>query len=355
MNESSHIYSIHPRRLAPLAIRLLVGLAILAFVFSRGADLNQVSQIIKNANPAHILLVLLIAIAGEILTACKWTLLIQYIGGKLPLLDGVRASFIGMFYNNFLPGSVGGDIVRVLLVARHAGGKARALASAFMQRNTGLAGLFVIGIPAAFLWPVRLELPNEFQLTRLEWLRDCRFWLLTAVVGYGAVNLALFSRQTYSFIWNIFQRTAGHPDQPSAIRQSRKSLLLTPLTYLFQKLRRFHTELHGFRYWLTAPLVISAITQLIDIFMVWNLSQALSVPIPFHILLVAVPMVTLANLIPITINGIGLREAMYVALLTASDSVMPSQAVALSLMHFAIIITLSAIGGLWQWKFSGQA
>src|SRR5690606_26936878 len=100
-----------------------------------------------------------------------------------------------MFYNNFLPGSVGGDVVRVLLIARYAGGKAKAAASVFMQRNTGLAGLFAIGIPSSFLWPRIMDWPGELINRHMtDWLHDCRVWLLAAMVGFAGVNALLFNR-----------------------------------------------------------------------------------------------------------------------------------------------------------------
>jgi uncharacterized membrane protein YbhN (UPF0104 family) len=332
MTESSQISNSLRHRLGPLLLRLVIGSALLVFVFTRAADLRHVVETLRQASIPRLLLALVIAATGEVLTAWKWALLVRSIGGRLPLLAAVRASFIGMFYNNYFPGSVGGDVVRVLLIARYAGGKARATASAFMQRNTGVAGLFAIGIPAAFLWPRWMELPGDFLNRPLTaWLHDARAWLIGAALGYAAVNIILFSRGAYDRLWALLHR----------------HITWRPAGFFLDKIRRFHTELHGFRFWLAAPLAISAATQLLDIFMVWNLAAALNLDIPFHVLLVAVPLVTLANLLPITINGIGLREAMYVALLT-SAAIPPSHAVALSLMQFGVIVALAMVGGILQ-------
>lgn len=353
MSESSQISRIQRKRLWPWGVRLVVGLALLGFVFSRGVSLARVVEIIREANPWRLGLALGVAVVGELLTAYKWSVLVRAIGGMLPPLVGIRASFIGMFYNNFLPGSVGGDIVRVLMISRYAGGKARAVASTFMQRNTGLAGLFAFGIPAAFLWPMRVELPLGMEVPEgAGWLLDTRFWLVGAAVGYCGVNMALFSRRVYGGLWGLLQKLARLDGAGEGSETTLRKVGML-VRYLLEKLRRFHTELHGFRFWLGVPLLISVLTQLVDIFMVWNLAEGLDLGVPFYVFLGVVPVVTLANLVPVTVNGIGLREAMYVALLAAGAGVGGDRAVALSLMHFGVIITLAAVGGLWQWKISG--
>lgn len=349
MNESSQISALLRHRLAPLAVRAVVGVSLLAFVFSRGADLRHVLEIVRRADVVLLLAALGIAVTGELITAWKWALLVRFGGGVLPYGVAVRASLIGMFYNNFLPGSVGGDVVRVLLIARYAGGKAKAAASAFMQRNTGLAGLFAIGIPAAILWPLMIDFPVfAGERTLFAWPHDCRFWLISAAVGYCTVNVIMFSRTAYDRAWSLLGLnrdgvSAGGARQPGFIGGIRKTLVL-----FFQKLRRFHTELHGSRFWEARPLRLSVLTQLIDIMMVWTLSRGLGLDVPLEVLMVAVPMVTLANLLPVTVNGIGLREFMYVALLSGTG-VAASQAVALSLMQFGVIVVLSGVGGILQW------
>lgn len=339
-----------------MAVRLAIGLGLLMFLFTRQADLQSVWHLVRNARWERLLMALAIAITGEVATAWKWSLLVKRIGGRLPLSRAVRASFIGMFYNNFFPGSVGGDVAKILIVARDAGGKARAAASAFMQRNTGLAGLFIIGIPAAFLWPRHLDWPDLADLKPgARWITDSRTWLISAAIGYGAVNGVMFSRRAYDRLWLLSRRISAQTSSPLAALQGQHtaSLLQRWVRTITEKIRRFHTELHGYRFWMMAPLLLSVLTQLIDIFLVWNLSQAIGVSIPLPVLMVTVPMVTLANLLPITLNGIGLRETMYIALLH-SAGVPASQAMALSLLQFAVMLTLAAVGGALHWRQTSQ-
>lgn len=332
-----------------LMLRLMTGLALLTFVFTRGASVKEVIAAFAGADGGQLAFALGIALLGEGVTAYKWKLLIESAGGHLPLKKAVRTSLIGMFYNNFFPGSVGGDIVRALIVAKNAGGKAAAAASTFMQRNTGLAALFFVGIPAALLWPRRILMPGLVENLRLEALLSSPLlWLGLALTGYIGVNLLLFSRYLYAAVWHYLHRIsdAAAPEARVPVgRQALKMFIRRGVRAGFRKLQRFHQELHGYRFWQAGPLGLSVVTQMLDIFLIWNLAQALAISVSMTDLMVAVPLVTLANLLPITVNGIGLRETMYLALLTGAG-VAPSQAVALGLLQFGVVLSLSSAGGV---------
>lgn len=331
-----------------LALRIATGLALLGFVFSRGASIKEVAAALAGASPARLVFAVAVAVTGELVTAVKWKLLIASAGGRLPLGKAVRTSFVGMFYNNFFPGSVGGDIVRALMVARYAGGKASAAASTFMQRNTGLAALFFVGIPAAVVWHRQMNLPDVvWQNSLRAVVASPLLWLGAASVGYAAVNMVLFSRRLYAGVWRYLHKITGAEPCSYAGRGlwRVKAALGRAAKGGFKKLQRFHQELHGYPFWQGGPLALSVVSQLLDIFLVWNLAQALSIRVSLTDLLVVVPMVTLANLLPVTINGIGLRETMYLALLTGVG-VAPSEAVALGLAQFGVVLLLSASGGI---------
>lgn len=323
------------KKFLPLLLRLFVGAGLLAFLFSHQADLRKVGVVLSGVQMRWLLLAVFLGVSGEILTAYKWRTLVHFIGGYLPILKAVRVSFIGMFYNNFFPGSVGGDIVRVMLISPNAGGKARATASTFMQRNTGLAALFLVGLPASFLWPHAFtwQHPSAHGMAL-----NCSIVLVVAAVGYAAANLVLFSPAVYAATWRMLRAQLDNPGGHALTRLARK---------LIGKLHRFHTELHEFRFWLPKAHLLSVGTQLTDVMMVWSLAHSLSLPVGFPAFLVIVSVISVLNLLPISINGIGTRELMYVSLL-AAHGLNADEAIALSLMHLGMIFSLAAVGGLIQ-------
>lgn len=311
-------------RKAFLAIRIAGAAALLVLVFRVLADLETTIDLLKSAASFWLLAGLLIAVTGELVTALKWRFLARHIGSDLPLAQSVRISLVGMFYNNLLPGSVGGDVARLLMAARHLGGRARAAASVFMQRNSGLGGLLIVGNIASWLWHSSLVPPGS---PAYRWPAA---WFAVITIGYLAVNLVLLSPAAYRRAWRLL---TGFAEQRAFIASATS------------KLRRLHQELLPFRGYWSTPLLLSVISQLIDCTLVYVAARALGLAPPYYLFLVSVPLVTVAALMPVTFNGIGLREIGYILLLSAAG-VSEEAAAGIGLLQFGYIAALSAAGGL---------
>jgi hypothetical protein len=117
---------------------------------------------------------------------------------------------------------------------------------------------------------------------------------------------------------------------------------------LLHKIQRFHDSLLLFRRGVPVAVGISVVTQLLDCLMVCLIAHSMDIRLPFGLFLVYVPAVAVAALLPVSFNGIGLREAVYVVLM-GNAGVSPDQAVGISLVHFAFILGLAGAGGLIHW------
>lgn len=309
-----------------LLLRLAVAGLLLALLFRLVADWEKTWAYLRGVDMRILFVALPLAIAGEIVTAFKWKLLIRHVGFHLPMRLAVHASFVGMFYNNFAPGSVGGDVARTLIVAPVVKSKAKAAASAFMQRNTGLAGLLVVGNVASWIWPMTIPLPGPYES---GWYSSPAFWFGLITLGYVAVNGLLLSRRFY-IVWNLVRRWSGR---------------LRVADRLAHILHRLHEEVILYRGYIVTPLLLSILSQVADSAMVFLLAKSLGMTIGFAPFLISVPLATLAALVPVTFNGIGLREAAY-ALILGGTVVSNEAAIALALLHFVMIAVLSLGGGL---------
>jgi len=309
----------------PVVIRAAIAAALLLLVFRVFANFGDTLAQLKSARPEVLLAGLAIALVGELVTAYKWRLLARHVGAELPISTAYRVSLIGMFFNNLLPGSVGGDVARLLLVARHFGGRVRAAASVFMQRNTGLGGLLLVGNVACWLtW-------HSQGAAKAQGLPGHPgVWLAMVTAGYLGVNSVLVSTGLYRMVWGWIE------EWPNRFGACGKVAGI---------LRRLHEEVLPYRtYWL-APLSISVISQLVDCTLVYTAARALRLEIPYYLFLVAAPLVSVAALLPITINGIGLREIGYILLLTGNN-VSREAAAGIGLIQFGYIAVLSAVGGV---------
>ena len=311
----------------PRAMKSAAAALLLFLVFRFAASAEGTVTVIRGAKLPILLLAVLVAIAGELVTAYKWKWLLQYIGQPVSLWFTVRASYIGMFYNNLLPGSVGGDIAKTILAGPASGGLSRGVASVFMQRNTGFGALLIIANAAVWLPPLKMTVFRE----PFGHLNYAGVWFAAVTVAYVSANLVLMSSAVYSAVWAAMSRMAW--SQAAAKTAS--------------KLQRLHDALLLYRGAFGVGVGISIISQLIDCYLVFLIFHSLGIAISYWNACVFAPAATLAALVPITLNGVGLREAVYIVLLTAIF-VTAEQAVAASLVHYSMILLMAFAGGAMQ-------
>jgi uncharacterized membrane protein YbhN (UPF0104 family) len=222
-----------------------------------------------------------------------------------------------MFFNLFLPTIVGGDAVKAVLLARETGAPARATMSVFMERNTGLCALLLIALVTAyFAPPVALYGISLVTLT----------WLLAA--GYVAANIVLFSPHAYRIADRLIARS---PLKGMRARAASLYEAATPYT--------------GAIGVLVSAMLLSIVFQFIVIGVVFLSARALSLSIPLTAVAVFVPLVSLAGMVPVSVNGLGVREALYI-LLFGRIGVPAELAVSLALLYLGVTVVASLPGGI---------
>lgn len=322
-------YGIRPAVL----LRGVFAIVVLWLVFRFVASANGTFRAIREADLRFLALAVTVGVVGEVITSYKWRWLLGTIGQPVRLWFAVRACYIGMFYNNLLPGSLGGDIAKSVLARDASGGLSRAAASVFMQRNTGFAALLIVAIAAACFPPLRMKVfPDQLAL-----LNYAGVWFAVLAVLYLAANLVLMSERMYRVVWSSVIRF-----MPGAAMRAWA-----------QRFQRLHFALLLYRRAFPFGIALSLLTQLIDCLLVLLVFRAVGTDVSYWRACVFAPASTLAALVPLSINGIGLREAIYAALFT-SLAVAPEQAVAASLVHYGVILFMAGIGALVQLLPSGS-
>lgn len=316
-------------------LRLAIGALLLAAVFSLRASLNETLRLLMHAHAGWLVAGLFVSFAGEALTSLKWKWLLDGIGQRIGAWQAIGVSLVGMFYNNFLPGSVGGDIVRIVAAARAAGGKAEAAASVFLQRNTGMGALLAIALISCMLQPVQLQLFPA----RLWLLNSLPFWFSLVAAAYLLANVVLFSSLVCRWLGKLAIALSPRPDSGHLRKAAH---------YAVAKALRLHESMIRFRPGIALAVAVSLVTQMIDCLLVYICARAVGLELGFLYCCMFGPAVSLAALVPVSVNGIGLREAAYLALL-ASVNVVPAQAVGISVLYFAYITLLALVGGLLHW------
>ncbi|HEY4594524.1 MAG TPA: lysylphosphatidylglycerol synthase transmembrane domain-containing protein, partial [Thermoanaerobaculia bacterium] len=177
-----------PARLS-LALRLAVSAALVAWILRR-TPFQEVGAAFRSADLRFVLLALGLQFLDTLVSVRRWRLLIRAQGGEASFPGLVRAYFIGIFFNNLLPSTIGGDTVRVVHTARSGVGRARALAVVFVDRFLGLLALLLFAIVGALA---------SGRLT----------WLLAGAAALGLAAGLLFLHFKLHWRWDVLARASG--------------------------------------------------------------------------------------------------------------------------------------------------
>ena len=270
-----------------LLFKILVSSLSLYVVFSK-TDMKRTMTIIKGVGPAPFIIAALLYIVSQAISSYRWKLL-------LPEQFTLRRLFslymIGAFFSSFLPGVIGGDVVKAYYLNKDAKKLSVTLASIFMDRYLGYVSLMTIGIVA---FPFTL---SYFAGSVYEWLMPVI--LLTFVVG----SLLFFALR----IGRRFKVIAEFYDYFGIIRQKKGVIV--------------------------KAVLLSVVIQLIGFAAVAVLASAMGEDIPILLLLVFLPIVITIMSMPISISGLGVREVSFVALFGLIH-IAPEAATSLSLSWF---------------------
>jgi glycosyltransferase 2 family protein len=299
-----------------LFLKLAVTITLYVLIF-RKAEIPALAGGLANAHLWILGGAVVLYLCGQLLSAYKWQLLLRPVGLTVRYSTVSGFYFVGMFFNLFLPTIIGGDAVKAILLARHTGSPAGAAVSVFMERNVGLLALITISIVAAWMAP-SVELMGV-PLTVLTPL---------LLAGFVGANLVLFSPRVYHLADVVLSRT-------TLVR------VRSAVGALYASLQPFSTAIPV----MVASFALSLVFQFIVILMVFLNSLALGQAFPLAVMAVFVPLISVASMLPISVNGLGVREALYVMLFGRLGAPIEA-ALALALLHLAVTLATSLPGGL---------
>lgn len=141
--------------------RFFVAAAALYFAF-HGENLNKIGRVLLHLNWWIFAAALGIYIVSQFIFVCRWYLLLTVQGIRIGFWPAIRLHFLGLFYNNCLPSSVGGDLLRAWYVTKHTDKKLQAAMSVFVDRIIGLTGSILMALGGYFLIPIKKQ-ANSIQ------------------------------------------------------------------------------------------------------------------------------------------------------------------------------------------------
>ena len=306
-----------------LTIQLLVSGGVIAYLVWR-IDLAETFDLIRDSRPGYVAIALGIYVATTWVMAWRWQMLLASKGIHEPLGWLTRLYFVGYAASHVLPTAVGGDAVRIFEHARRRpDAKAEAAAAVVMERVLGGVGTLLVVAVALVLASGRYEGIGSYILIEVAFL----------VVAALLVAL-IFSRK----VQRHFERW------------------LFPLgrrLRIEQPLRSVWGAMHEYR---AQPATIAAVlgltmgVQFVRIVAIWLCGEAVGIDVSPVAYLLLGPFLFLVQMVPITLNGLGVREVFFVEFLGRFD-VEPQAALAAGLLFYAVTIVTSLPGGfilLWR-------
>ena len=282
-------------------VRVLISLALVVYILV-DVDTEDLVRALAEVRLAPIAAALALYLAGQVLSAYKWSLLGRSVGLEQPVSHYARLYFIGMFFNLFGPSTLGGDVVRALYLAdgRRPG---LAINSVVFDRVSGLAVLMAFGAAALLAFP-------EYGLP----------WLLTAALVTGGVLLVLG--------WWMCPRLVRLLPEGNRLRRQVESELGP-----FWRDRRLLARAAG----------VSLVFHLSQVGVQYVLVRAAGAAVPFSYCLVFHPVISVMAAVPLTVAGIGGLGG-YLYFLTRID-VDDSIAVTTGVLWVAVTIFADLVGG----------
>jgi uncharacterized membrane protein YbhN (UPF0104 family) len=304
------------KRIAFLLFKLAVSAALLWFVL-RGTDLVRLWERVRGMELGWLVLAIgtytLIMLVG----VWRWHGLLraQHIDvGRRRLIESM---WVSLFFNNFLPSNIGGDVIRIADTARAAGSKTLATTIVLVDRGLGLVALLLIAaIGSAAALAGGIAVPGA----RWLWVVSGAGVLTTlpALVKPGIVRRLLAPLRALQHPW-LDERAHRFEHAFARFRERPSALLRAFLGALFVQ---------------AGIVVFYAFT-----------ARSLAIPLPVLLAAVLVPVSLVVQMAPISIGGFGVREAVFTYFFTRVG-LSADAAVALSFVGTGLIVLQSLAGGL---------
>jgi glycosyltransferase 2 family protein len=295
--------------------KVIITVLLFVYIF-RKIDFYQFAFTVRNARLDILALGFLVIWLGHYMCIFRWRMLMRPLM-PVPSLNNLFGIYcIGLFFNLAFPTVIGGDIVKMYYAGKPAKTYAQSFAATFLDRDAGMLAMMIIA--CAVIIVHRIQVPG-IHISILIWSVFACF-----IIG----NLAIFYPSCHRILTRILHRM-------HLIKIARKIDLISNAFQISGK----HPSM------LLISLLISLVNQALVIAVTWILALGLWIDVPLYYFMIFVPVITLISMIPISLNGMGLREYAFMTLF-GSIGVPAGACIALGLLSSIVIVLSSLPGGI---------
>ena len=302
-------------RLLQLSLKVAVSIGLVTYL----VQITQKDQLIekfRTLSPGFVFFAWFYYTFCQLLSAYRWQLFLSVKGINVPLTKLFSFYMVGMFLNNFIPGAVGGDVVKAYDLYKSTQQAEIAVTSVFLERFTGLVGLGIVAVVAALFGFQKVQSP---------------------LIWFLVISTALFLVSVIFCIWHdgLSNRCVG------LLRRLMPS-------QVGEKFEKFHLALHSYKFHTRTMLLavlLSVFLQILFAFYYVITAKALHINLDIFYFILFLPIVTIVTMLPLSIGGLGIREACLV-LLFAQVNIASADILSISLSVHVINTVLSLWGAI---------
>jgi glycosyltransferase 2 family protein len=270
---------------------------------------------IPSRHPLHTALLLVAAVltvlAGIVLSAWRWQQVLVVFDARVPLKTLTGHYLAGQFVGNVLPSTIGGDVLRVTRCAKTIGSTTTAFASVVLERLSGMIALPLLVVVGFALRPSLLHVAHAWVALFTAGVTLGALALILVAAGHPGLGGRYASNENWTrFIGAVFHGVDQARREPSQMLRVLSTALVYQLSIVLSYLLIFH---------------------------------ALDRSVPIAATIAFIPAVSMLQVLPISFNGLGVRESALV-LFRHGFGVSAAAAGAAGLLWYGSIVIVSMLG-----------
>jgi glycosyltransferase 2 family protein len=296
-------------------LRILVTLLLCALLLIYVVDVEALLRTLSHCDPIWALVALAALTFDRVLMSYKWGLLLAIRGYSITLPQRLMVYCSAMMWGLALPSTVGADGIRIMLVRRFGVRVDDALASIFVERGIGFISALITALMGLLI--LRMMLPHS---TAHDY----------ALLAGGAFLVVAIGVLVFSFSDHAW--TAVHRLLPGKLAENRFTEILGKLHQAYRSFAADGRRLATFS-------VLTFAEQMLTVACYALVAIALGIEFDALFLLAAVPIAILVSRLPVSLDGIGVYEGIFIGIMSLGG-VKPAESLAISLAARALQIVV---------------
>ena len=321
----------HNRKYISYLLRFIVAGAALYLAF-RGENFSEVAEVLLGLNLWIFAGAIGVYVVAQLIFVARWSLLLKVQSIRIGFWPAVRLHFLGLFYNNCLPGAIGGDLPRAWYVTKHTEKKLEAALSVFVDRVIGLIGMLIMAFGCYWFVPEESREGGfnfSFEINifdRMAEYKSVFIWLGAAFTV--AIVLFVSNSKGRNLLWRGFDVIGRRG--ASVLSKIRQSI---------------HIYCHKWPA-IFGALLLTFCCQSLTVVAMWLVGREIGIDVPAKYYFVFFPISWLLGAVPISVGGLGIMEGWLKMMFMRVGTISSKNALALALCQRLIFLFASLPGAI---------